>query len=515
MTTTEERREAPATPPPGGEVPAAPDATSRHRAGRLTVRTRILATILSLSALGLAVAGGTAWALQRERLDDSIDAELALNVAEFRALAEDGVDPADGLPFTRVQSLLYIGLQRTVPAENEGMLALVDGQVTWTAPSTVRLRLEQDGDLVAAARALSGETGVAIRSLTTADRTYRYVAVPVTVVGDPAEGLLLLAVDRGVEHAELARTFRTYALVSLVALLVTGLVGWVLAGRLLAPIRVLRRTAQQITDTDLSARIPVTGDDDLSDLTRTVNAMLERLDSAFTSQRRLLDDVGHELRTPLTIIRGHLELLDGSDPADVEQTRALVIDEVDRMHGLVDDLVTLATADRPDFVRPTPTDVAQLTDEVVDKARSLGGHRWRVERRAEVVADLDAQRITQALLQLAANAAKFAPEGSPIGVGSAVRGDRLVLTVRDQGPGVAPEDAERIFERFARAQVGRGVEGSGLGLPIVAAIAAAHGGTAYVERRRGPGACFVVDLPLRTTDEHTAPAPADIEEDAR
>jgi signal transduction histidine kinase len=477
---------------------------------RATVRARILATVLTLTALALTVAGGTAWILQRNLTDERVDGLLRVNVAEFRALAAANVDPATGGQFTDVRALLRLAIQRTAPAENEGMLAFVDGRLALTAPTeTVPLRVEEDADFVRAAAAHTGEEQATLRTLTTPTTTYRYAAIPVEVVGDDRPGLLVYAFDRRATHASLTAIFRTYALVSLGAVAVIGVVGWVLAGRLLAPIRGLRRTAQQISDTDLSARIPVTGSDDLSDLTRTVNAMLDRLEAAFASQRRLLDDAGHELRTPLTIVRGHLELLDPADAEEVAATRALVLDEVDRMHRLVDDLVTLATADRPDFVRPVPTDVAALTAEVVDKARLLGRHEWRLERAAPVRAVLDPQRITQALLQLAANATKFAPEGTLVRVASEARDGTLLLSVTDEGPGVPPEDAERVFDRFARGTSGRGVEGSGLGLPIVAAIAAAHGGRAHVEApESGTGARFVVAIPLR-------PAPrADPEEAA-
>ena len=461
-----------------------------------TVRTRFLTAVLVLAALGLLVAGTTAYGLQRQRLDAFIDSSLTRNVAEFRALAEDGVDPSTGLPFDQARDLLRVGLARTVPAPNEGMLAMVDGVVTNVAPTSVHLRLEDDPELVAAAAAEQDSAEVVVRLLTTEVTQYRHVAVPVRVAGDDAAGVLLLAFDRDAEHAELARTYGTYGWVSLGSLILIGVVGWLLAGRLLAPLRVLQRTAQRISDTDLSVRIPVTGNDDISALTRTVNAMLDRLDRAFASQRRLLDDAGHELRTPLTIVRGHLELVDPDDPDDVTATRTLVLDELDRMQLLVDDLVTLATVDRPDFVRPEPVDVAELVDEIVDKARHLGAHRWEVASRADVRACLDPRRVTQAMLQLAANATKFAPEGSTVTVAAAVDGDRLLLSVRDRGPGVAPEDAERIFERFGRGSAGRGVEGSGLGLPIVAAIAAAHGGSVQVGPTRGPGATFVLDLPL-------------------
>jgi len=277
-------------------------------------------------------------------------------------------------------------------------------------------------------------------------------------------------------------------------------VGWVVAGRLLAPLRLLGATARRISDSDLSDRIPTSGHDDLSELTRTVNAMLDRLETAFDSQRLLLDDAGHELRTPLTILRGHLELLDPDDPADTAATRGLALDEVDRMHRLVDDLVTLAKAERPDFVRLAPVDVGRLTDDVLDKARTLGDRRWSIDERTPASALLDAQRITQALLQLAANAVKFSADGTTIAFGSALRDGRIRLWVRDEGHGVSPEDSARIFERFARGQAGRGVEGSGLGLPIVTAIAEAHGGTIHLDSGPGRGSTFTLDLPAQTQE---------------
>ncbi|MCL3860054.1 cell wall metabolism sensor histidine kinase WalK [Actinotalea sp. K2] len=486
---------------------------------RLTVRARFVTAAVTLAALGMVIAGGTAYLLQRERVDVLIDDSLTRNVEEFRQLAVNGVDPSTGAGFTTVRDLLYVALQRTVPAANEGMLAVVDGEVPFRAIDAVRLRPERVPELVAAAVAAQQDDVVSLGSVDAQGTTYRYATIPVTVRGDTSAGVLVFAFDRQAEHAELVRTYRTFALVALGCLAVLALVGWVVAGRLLAPIRLLRRTAQRISDSDLSDRIPVQGTDDLSDLARTVNSMLDRLERAFRSQRELLDDAGHELRTPLTIIRGHVELMDTDDPADVADTRTLVLDELDRMHRLVEDLVVLATADRPDFVRPAPTDVGLLTDDVLDKARTLGGHRWVVEGRAEGTVVLDAQRITQAWLQLAANAAKFAPPGSTVRLGSALDRGRLLLTVHDTGPGVRAEDAQRIFERFARGQAGRGVDGAGLGLPIVDAIAAAHGGVARVDPtpasstpgpdRAGPGARFTIDLPLAAVPAPSVAAPSD------
>ena len=458
---------------------------------------RILAAVLALAAFGLLLAGSIAYLLLRERIDARIDDSLGRGVQEFRALAADGVDPQTGGAFTTASDLVYTAMQGTVPASTSGMVGLVSGRVRWTAPPSVLVRPELDPDLVARLERVRAQDPVLIHRMTTRRNDYRYVAVPVTVVGDRAPAVLVFAYDRRAEHEELTSTYQTYALVALGSLVLIGVVGWIVAGRLLAPVRLLGATAMRITDSDLSDRIPVSGHDDLSDLTRTVNAMLDRLETAFASQRNLLDDAGHELRTPLTILRGHLELLDAADAVEVAATRALALDEVDRMHRLVDDLVTLAKAKRPDFVRPAPVDAGRLTDDVLDKARTLGPRRWTVDARADAWVQLDPQRVTQALLQLAANAVKFSAEGTTIAFGSSVSGGRVRLWVRDEGQGVSAKDAKRIFERFARGNAERGVEGSGLGLPIVAAIAEAHGGTVVLVSQPGHGATFTLDLPER------------------
>jgi len=476
------------------------DRATVTRGSRLTVRTRILAAVLALAAFGLTLAGSTAYLLLRERTDDRINEYLTLSVEEFRALAKDGVDPRTGKPFATASDLVYIAIQRTVPPAASGVVGLVSGEVRWTQPASVQLRPEKDPQLVSQLELIGMNEHVQIRQVTTRLTDYRYIAVPVSVTGDPATAVLVFVHDRSAEHAELTATVRTYGVVSLASLLLIAVVGWVVAGRLLAPLRLLGATARRITDSDLSDRIPASGHDDVSELTRTVNQMLDRLETAFDSQRLLLDDAGHELRTPLTILRGHLELLDPADPADTSATRALALDEVDRMHRLVEDLVTLAKADRPDFAQLAPVDVGRLTDDVLDKARTLGQRRWSIDERAEATARLDTQRITQALLQLAANAVKFSAEGTTIAFGSTVRNGRVRLWVRDEGQGVSPEDAERIFERFARGQAGRGVEGSGLGLPIVAAIAEAHAGTVRLTSRPGSGSTFVLDLPTHTQE---------------
>lgn len=477
----------------------------------LSVRTRVLGAMVLLAMFALAVAGLTALYLERQRVDADIGEALQRNVQEFETLAEQGLDPRSGQPFDSVAALLRTGLQRIAMSDHEGILAFVDTELSNIAPSppTVKLRLEEDPDLmerlgqILATQAADADAGAVpqgrITQIETPLTTYRVAVLPVRVEADDRLGTLVLAFDHSAEHAALTDTYQLYAVVGLVSVLIISVIGWFTVGRILRPIRLLRETAESISSTDLSRRIPVAGNDDLAALTGTFNQMLERLEQAFASQRQLLDDAGHELRTPLTIVQGHLELMDPADPQDTEDTKDVLLDEIGRMNRLVDDLMTLARARRPDFVAVRPTDIAMLTDEVLGKARLLGDRTWTLDSLADVTCPVDPQRLTQALLQLCVNAVRFSEPGSRISIGSRVEHSSVSLWVRDEGNGVAEENFEKIFGRFER--LNPEVEGSGLGLPIVTSIAVAHAGRVQIASALGQGTTVSLVLPLYGASE--------------
>jgi two-component system, OmpR family, sensor kinase len=222
--------------------------------------------------------------------------------------------------------------------------------------------------------------------------------------------------------------------------------------------------------------------------------MLDRLERAFDEQRRFLDDAGHELRTPLTIVLGNLELLP-DDPQERRETVDLLMDELERMCRIVHDLLLLAKREQPDFLELSTVDVGALTDELATKAAGLAQGELIVESRGQGRVIGDRQRLTEAMLQLAENAAKHGGEGL-IRIGTSVDIDEARLWVRDEGEGIPPEAQERIFERFQRAGDGSRVAGSGLGLAIVKAIAEAHGGRVQVESATGRGTTFTIVIPV-------------------
>lgn len=463
----------------------------RTRRGRAwTVRTRILAAILVVTAVGLAVTGTLAYLIQRDLLLDDADAHLRQQVESARRIIE-----VDEVAVTSPRDALAAILSVVVPPENGSSVGILDGEAAFVPGIAVPFRLDRQTGFVEHVVREAAPDSVRIGTFSAPTRDLRFIVAPVVIDGADGVGWFVVAIDLDAELATLERTFLLFAVISVLTLGAVGVSGWFVAGRLLRPVRLLRETAERISADDLAERIPVEGDDDVSRLTATVNDMLDRLDDAMTQQRELLADVRHELRTPLTIVRGHLEVVEPGDPDDVREVRGLALGEIDRMAELVDGLAALAEV-RMAVLRRTSVDVAELTREVGALAAAIPGHRWAVGDAAEVVIHADRARLVQAWLQLADNAAKYSPPGAPVEIGSD-RGDEVVrLWVRDAGPGVPPGDEERIFERFARVRDGGNARGSGLGLAIVARIASAHGGTVRYERLTD-GSRFSVELPIR------------------
>jgi signal transduction histidine kinase len=451
-----------------------------------------------LVALALSGAGFVVYALETQRLERNVNEQVRQELEEFEAF-QTGTDNR----FTSPRQLIRAVLQRNTPAGSELLLAVTEG-LPPLFQTGVRLHQDfQSDDLGSVEPAFleaitdSDPDGESFR-LDSARYGSVVVAVkPIRSTNDAPDSAFVVAYFVRTERTELVDTMRTYAIVAATSLLLITVSAYAVAGRLLRPVRQLQEAATSISHTDLTRRIEARGNDDLTDLTHTVNDMLDRLEEAFSAQRQFLDDAGHELRTPITIVRGHLELVDPHDPDEVEQTVTLVTDEVDRMSRLVDDLILLAKSRRPDFLRREPVAVGALADDVVEKLRGLGDRRWSVDERAEATVQLDGQRITQALLQLGANALRHTAPSDTIAVGTRLAGTDLLVWVRDTGTGIAAEHQQRIFERFYSVDDAR--HGGGLGLSIVSAIAEAHGGTVRVQSAPGAGSTFTLVLPVDPT----------------
>jgi signal transduction histidine kinase len=461
---------------------------TERRLPRLGFRVRVLGFMTALLLGAITVGLLVQRAVLLQRLDRDVDATLEQEREELSRLAA-GTDPSTGRPFAGdVRAIFDTFLLRNVPTAGEVFLTFVDGRAFKATPAPIRL--DADRDLVREwADLRDGRQG----SLDTRAGPVRYLAVPLQT-GGSTRGVFVVANFVRDARAEIETTIRVSALVMGAVMVVAIVVAWIVAGRLLRPVRQLTDTARSISETDLDGRIPVEGDDEIAELAGTFNAMLDRLQEAFAAQRAFVDDAGHELRTPITIVRGHLEVM-GEDPTERAETIALVTDELDRMSRIVDDLLLLAKAEQPDFLRREPVEVSDLTTELLVKASALGAREWTLDACAEGPARVDAQRVAQAVLNLARNAVEHTTDGNVVAVGSAWHGAELRIWVRDTGPGVDAADRDRIFERFARGAGRRRSDGAGLGLAIADAVAVAHDGRIELDTAPGGGACFTLVLP--------------------
>lgn len=454
----------------------------------VSARVRVLAAILAVAFLGLVIAGGVTFIVQRERVIANAERQLD----GFVSAAQEGA-PADAVEL----------VDAVIPGRTDGTIAVQGGEVLAASVAPPGLDLGADRMFVEAASAAL-DRGQTSGRLDSALGPVLYAAASVGGV----DVVQAIALDQRMELVTLSTT--TYALAGAGVLLAIGVAGWFVTGRLFSPLRQLRDATDAITIADLGTRLRLHGNDELSDFTASVNSMLDRLEMSVDAQRQLLDDVRHELKTPITIVRGHLEMMDPADPHDVTETRDLGITELDRMARLVDDIDALAAIEAGTLSTEV-IDVSALTDRVGELVTAFPRHTWVVEGRARGRIHGDYDRLVQAWLQLADNAAKHTPADSPIEIGSTTDATTANLWVRDHGPGIPPAARHRVFRRFDRVSGRRGVEGSGLGLSIVDAIVKAHDGHCTIADTPGGGTTMTIHIPLgrgHTTAELPSPVRA-------
>jgi len=275
----------------------------------------------------------------------------------------------------------------------------------------------------------------------------------------------------------------------------------------LRPLDDMTETAGAIAAGDLTRRVDPEGEKgEIGRLGTALNGMLSQIEAAFVqrtrSEERLRDflaDASHELRTPLTSIRGYAELIrkDALDEDGRERALERIESESARMGRIVENLLALARADDAPGVDLAPVDIVPVVAGAVDDARALGEHhRIALEAPAPVVCQADGLLVGQIAQNLLQNAVGHTPPATPIEVEVMVDGGVGVLRVRDHGPGLTSEQADRVFERFYRAAPDNARRGTGLGLTIVAALVNKLGGTVSVDSAPGRGTCFEVRLRL-------------------
>jgi two-component system sensor histidine kinase MprB len=338
----------------------------------------------------------------------------------------------------------------------------------------------------------ASQTEAAPFDVTASDGTH--VRVYVVPIGSGAA----LEVARSLTEVDnvLAETRFRLALVALFGVALAGALGTIVARGALTPVRRLTNIVEQVSRTrDLSQRVASASPDELGRLAASFNVMLGELEQSIRQQRQLVADASHELRTPLTSLRTNLELLERgqpTDPAERQQVLGELVGQTERLSTLVSDLIDLARDEQAQLT-VEDVDLDQVANEAIAEMRMRYPEiRFELDRTSasvDVVRGVHS-RILRAVTNLLDNAGKWSPAGGVVEV--AVRGSEI--TVRDHGPGIAPEDEARVFDRFWRAPAARQLPGSGLGLAIVKDVAETHGGRVTLERPSGGGAFFRLRL---------------------
>ncbi len=326
--------------------------------------------------------------------------------------------------------------------------------------------------------------------------------VRAAIEGEHPNLILLVSQWLGPEESTLHRLFLTELIVTLIVLAaLAGLAFWIIHIGL-RPLRKIEQTAVAITAGDLSLRVADADETtEVGRLGSALNTMLDRIEASDKRLRRFVADASHELRTPLAAVRAYAELFDrgaATHPEDLERSMTGITRESERMSLLVDDLLLLARLDEGRPLEREPVDFAAVVSHAVDAARAVEPER-PIDVKLEAAAITgDAGRLRQVVDNLFANVRAHTPAGTPVSVELRAANGEARLTVADHGPGLAEEDAARIFERFYRVDTSRARAsgGVGLGLSIVAAVVAAHGGSVAADETPGGGATFVIALPL-------------------
>jgi signal transduction histidine kinase len=457
-------------------------------------RTRILMLYLLLILIVTAIAVPIFQLLFLANVDNRVRADLVDEMADFQT----SYTAWEALPNQSQEDLRLFAeqfLSQQVPQDDNFLIFLIDNQFYKSNPEALPASLKPDSAV--AQRWLNVKTPSS-GEYSTSDPNIGSILYRVQplVVDNQMMGTFVSVHTTAGERQEALAGVGIFMQVALGVVTVSFALAWMATGKLLAPVRHLATTARSVSESDLSQRLHVAGSGEIADLANTFNAMLDRLQVAFTSQRNFINDAGHELRTPITIIRGHLELLT-DDFQEQQETLELVIDELDRMSRFVNDMILLAKAEQSHFLQLESIDISPFMAELFAKVQALADRNWRLRSQGEGHLVGDPQRLTGAMMNLVQNAVQHTQPGDLIELGHLITKQEVRLWVRDSGLGINPSDQQRIFERFARAAHSyRRSDGAGLGLAIVRVIVEAHGGRVMLSSRVGAGSTFTIILPF-------------------
>jgi len=472
---------------------------------RLSIRARLTLWYVLLLAVIVVAVGAFLLLRLRSDLVRAVDEGLSTRAAQIAlGFSEQGGGEASSGPggsqFQDVADSSLAGL----PQAESGAQLLDSGG--WL--------LESAGDAIAespligpeaVARALAGTT---IReTLSTGSDREPFRVLAIRLPGPGAPSVVVVATSLEETNRSIGRLAVLLLAAVPVALAAAAAGGWWLARAALRPVARMTKAASEIGAGTLDERIDVpAAADELQRLASTLNAMLGRLQAAVEQKRRFVGDASHELRSPLAVMRTELDvtLMDPSLPPVAREALASADEEVTRMSRLVDDLLVLARIDEGGLpLLLGRIDLREVAENAVSSMRVLAGARG-IELSLEgspAPTEADAARIEQVIVNLVGNAVKFTGPSGKVGVEVWSDEGGVGLTVRDTGPGIAPDLLPTIFDRFVRADRARSRAdegGSGLGLAICHEIVHAHGGRIWVESEPGRGSVFSFRIPSRS-----------------
>ncbi len=460
----------------------------RDRLPRGGLRAQVAAAIALVSMLAIGVTFVALYAGTGSRLRGQVDAQLRTQADEWQATLGQRVSTA---------AALKQAAQRFVAAQRyhaESQIVVVQTAAGHTISNDAEVVANERGSLERGL--LASEPGLRTVSVPEAG-SMRILTVPVDQ-GGRRLGTFRVAIPLSPVAQAQSSLLRTFAVVGVPAIILAITAGVAIAGLIAAPLRRMARVALAVDAGDLSMRVGrLPGRGETSALAEAFDRMLERLERAFRRQRDFVSDASHELRTPLTVLRAQVEMLDReTDGQRRHEGTTVMLRRLDELDRLVGDMLTLASAEAGQLIETRPIELSGFFEDLRRDLPLFGDRRFEVTSVAgTVVADPD--RLTQVLRNLVRNAVTHTPAGGRISVRARALGDRLEITVTDDGPGIPPAELERIFERFHRLGQGRSRDrgGSGLGLAIARAIVEAHSGTISAQSPAGGGAAFRIVLP--------------------
>jgi len=419
--------------------------------------------------------------------DSHIKSKLALKNQEIKYPKDAG----------QLANLFNIYLSRRIPEDDTYLIGVLNEDFYRSSPEALPKTL-QPGSLLMQSliKIQTVQEGIKLQPNTKTGNIL-YIVRPIRFQEKIIGRLIVVHAVRG-EQEEAFDTLKIVFWVMIGVFILSVVVTWFMAGKVLSPLSSIISTAIKITETNLNERIEVQTSGELAELANSFNAMMNRLEAAFVSQKHFINDIGHELRTPITIIRGHLELINLDQASSIEEeTIDLVIDEIDRMSRLVKDLSLLAKSEHPDFLLLETIDAQSFLNALSAKVQALGNRNWQFQGKVKGILVGDRQRLTQAVMNLAQNAVQHTQECDRITLGASLNHGKLRIWVQDTGEGIDISEQERIFERFARVKNShRHSDGSGLGLSIVRGIVEAHRGSIQLQSQPGTGSTFLIVIPL-------------------